>query len=49
MHKGLKASLSLYAMKYLIDPFIPNGSSLETNILVTSISLIFFFCKNIFF
>ena len=36
MHKGLMPSLSLYSMKYLIDLFEPYGSSLETNILLTS-------------
>ena len=40
MHKGLITSLWLYPIKYFIDPFIPHGSSLETNILLTSMSSI---------
>ena len=40
MHKVLIISLSLFPIKYLIDPFIPYGSSLETNILLISMSSI---------
>ena len=40
MHKGLMSPLSLYPTKYLIDLFVPYGSSLETNILLTSTSSI---------
>ena len=38
---------SLYPMKYLIDVFFPYGSSLEANVLLTSMSYILsaFFCK----
>ena len=36
MRKDLMSSLSLYPIKYLIDFFEPYGSSLETNILLTS-------------
>ena len=53
MHKGLITSLWLYPIKYFIDPFIPHGSSLETNILLTSMSSIlnavFAFVKISFF
>ena len=40
MHNGLTTSLSLYPIKYLNEFFVPYGSSLETNILLTSISSI---------
>ena len=40
MHKGLISSLSLYPIKYSIQLFAPYGSSLETNILLTSMSSI---------
>ena len=37
MHNGLITSLSSYPIKYLNEFFAPYGSSLETNILLTSI------------
>ena len=40
MHNGLITSLSLYLIKYLNEFFAPYGSSLETNILLTSMSSI---------
>ena len=40
MHNGLITSLLLYPKKYLIEFFVPYGSSLETNILLTSMSSI---------
>ena len=40
MHNGLTTSLSLYPIKYLNDFFVPYGSSLKTNILLTSMSSI---------
>ena len=40
MHNGLITSLSLYPIKYLNEFFVPHGSSLETNILLTSVSSI---------
>ena len=40
MHKVLITSLSLCPIKYLIDSFKPHGSSLETNILLISMSSI---------
>ena len=53
MHKGLIMSLWLYPIEYFIDPFIPNGSSLETNILLTSmpsiLNAVFSFVKIFFF
>ena len=51
MHNGVITSLSLYAIKYLNEFFVPYGSSLDTNILLTSISsvLLFCFCKSHFF
>ena len=39
-HNGLITSLSLYPIKYLNEFFVPYGSFLETNILLTSISSI---------
>ena len=42
MHNGLITSLSLYPVKYLDEFLVPYGSSLETNILLASISSIFF-------
>ena len=44
-------SSSLYPIKYLNEFFVPSNSSLETNILLTSMSCIlnsFFLIKNIF-
>ena len=52
MHNGLITSLSLYPIKYLNEFFVPYGSSLETNIFLTSMSFIlvtFLFCKIRFF
>ena len=53
MHNGLITSLSLYPIKYLNEFFVPYGSSLETNILLTSMSSILFaslfFYKSRFF
>ena len=40
MHNGIITSLSLYPTKYLNEFFVPYGSSLETNILSTSMSSI---------
>ena len=40
MDKGVMLSLSIYPIKYLIDLFEPCGSSLETNILLISMSYI---------
>ena len=40
MHNGLITSLLLYPKKYLNEFFVPYGSSLETNILLTSMSSI---------
>ena len=40
MHNGLITSLLLYPEKYLNEFFVPYGSSLETNILLTSMSSI---------
>ena len=40
MHKDLIPSLPLYPMKYLIELFAPYGSSLEANVLLTSMSYI---------
>ena len=40
MHNGLITSLSLYPIKYLNESFLPHGSSLETNIVLTSMSSI---------
>ena len=40
MHNGLITSLLLYPIKYLNEFFVPHGSSLETNILLTSVSSI---------
>ena len=40
MHNGLIKSLSLYPIKYLNEFFVPYGSSLETNILLASMSSI---------
>ena len=54
MHNGLIiTSLSLYPIKYLNKFFEPYGSSLETNILLTSMSSIlityfFFWRKSLF-
>ena len=53
MHNGLITSLSLYLTKYLNEFFVAYGSSLETNILLTSMAsiLVFFlfFIKIAFF
>ena len=40
MHNGLITSLSLYRIKYLKEFFVPYGSSLETNISLTSVESI---------
>ena len=40
MHNGLTTSLSSYSIKYLNEFFVPYGSSLKTNILLTSMSSI---------
>ena len=40
MHDCLITSLSLYMIKYLNEFVVPYGSSLETNILLTSVSSI---------
>ena len=40
MHNGLIASLSMYLIKYLNEFFVPCGSSLESNILLTPMSTI---------
>ena len=51
MHIGLITSLSIYPIKYLIALIIPYGSSLESTILLTSLSSVlnaFCFCKNLF-
>ena len=37
-HNGLITSLSLYPIKYINELFLPYGTFLETNILLTSIS-----------
>ena len=42
MHNGLIISLSLYPIKYLNEFFVPYGSFLETNILLTLMSSILF-------
>ena len=42
MHNGLIISLSLYPVKYLNELFVLYGSFLETNILLTLNSYIFF-------
>ena len=52
MSNGLITSLSLYPIKYLIEFFAPYDSSLETNILLTSMSCIlvtFLFLKKSLF
>ena len=53
MHNGLITSLSLYLTKYLNEFFVAYGSSLETNILLTSMASILviflFFIKIAFF
>ena len=36
MHNGLITSLSLYPIKYLNEFFVPDGSSLETSVLLIS-------------
>ena len=36
MHNGLITSVLLYPIKYLNEFFVPYSSSLETNILLTS-------------
>ena len=41
MHNGLITSSSLYLIAYLNEFFVPYGCSLETNILLTSMSSIF--------
>ena len=41
-HNGPITLLSLYPIKYLYECFVPYGSFLETNILLTSMSLILF-------
>ena len=41
MYNGLITSLSLYPIKYLNEFFVPYDSSLETNILSTSMPSIF--------
>ena len=38
MHNGLITLLSLYQVKYLNELFVSNGSSFQTNILLTSMS-----------
>ena len=40
MHNGLITSLSLYPIEYLNELFVPCGSSLESNILLTPMSSI---------
>ena len=40
MHNGLITKLSLYPIKYSNEIFVPYSSSLETNILLTSMSSI---------
>ena len=40
MENGLMTSLSLYPIKYLNEFFVPYGSYLEANILLTSVSSI---------
>ena len=42
MHNGLIISLSMYPIKYLREFFVPYGSILETNVLLTSMSSILF-------
>ena len=42
IHNGLITSLSLYPIKYLKEFFVPYGSFLETNILLTSMSSVLY-------
>ena len=42
IHNGLITSLSLYPIKYLKFFFVPYGSLLETNILLTSMSSVLY-------
>ena len=44
MHNGLITSLSLYPIKYLNEFFVPYGSPLGTNILLTSMPSILATC-----
>ena len=52
MHNDLIASLSLYPIKYSKEFFVPYGSSLEANILLTSmlsILITFLFLQKLLF